>query len=392
MPFLSGSLSFERFRVENFASETFDQEHLERMQQYVAGRTETSSTENIHTGFLGGAHLFDQEFDLNKNVINEAVHFGVRIDTNQIPSAIKNAWLSMELAALAKDNPSGVPTKGQRKEAKEAVEQRCEVEAATGKYRKFQPYSLLWDIGYEMLYFGGTAGTASGHCADLIELVFQVQLGHVSAGTIALDWATDADRYAEMDDVVPANFVAHQSHSMVAWANEHSASPDFLGNEFLLWLWWKLENETDTITLPDEEGEVTVMLAKTLSLECPVGENGKETISSECPNKLPEAVQAIQSGKLPRKSGMTIIRDGQQFDLTLQAETFGISGAKIYLDEDDDNFGPEDRIDAVRTLCDTVDGMFRTFCDRRTGLRWQEDLTSMQAWLAPTSKNQRQAA
>lgn len=390
MPFLSGSLSFERFRVEKFESASFDQTHLDLLQQHAAGKVETDSAENVHTGFLGGAHLFDQDFDLEKNVINDAVHFGIRIDTNQIPSAIKNAWLQMELAGLGRDNPSGVPTKSQRKEAKESVEQRCETEAATGKYRKFQPFSLLWDHGYEMLYFGGSAGTASGHCADLLERVFEVELRHVSAGTIAQAWAIEADRFAEMDEVVPAAFTAGPSHGSVAWANEHSQAPDFLGNEFLLWLWWTLETQTDTITIPDGT-EVTVMLSKTLTLECPIGESGKETITAESPVKLPEAMQAIQHGKLPRKTGMILVREGQQFDLTLQAETFGISGAKIILDEDAE-FDNDDRIEAVRTLCDTVDGMFHAFCDRRTGSAWAKDLGAIQDWLAPAHQRAIQAA
>jgi len=390
MPFLSGSLSFERFRVEKFDFDSFDQEHIELMEKHAAGKFQTDSTENVHLGFLGGAHLFDQDFTLDKNLINDAVHFGIRIDTNQIPSAIKNAWLQMELAAAGRDNPNGVPTKSQKKDAKEAVEQRCEVEAATGKYRKFQPFSLLWDYGYEMLYFGGTAGTASGHCADLLERVFEVELGHVSAGTIAQAWAIEADRYSEMDDLVPAAFIEGPSHGSVAWANEHSQAPDFLGNEFLLWLWWMLETQTDTITIAGDS-EVTVMLTKTLTLECPIGESGKETITAESPVKLPEAMQAIQYGKLPRKSGMVLVRDGQQFDLTLQAETFGISGAKIVLDDDAD-FEAEDRIEAVRTLCDTVDGLFHVFCDRRTDALWSQDLNAIRDWLAPQQHQSTKAA
>ena len=45
--------------------------------------------------------------------------------------------------------------------------------------------------------------------------------------------------------------------------------------------------------------------------------------------KVPEAALAIQSGKLPRKAGLTLVRGAEQYDLTLQAETFAISGAKI---------------------------------------------------------------
>jgi hypothetical protein len=379
MPFLAGSLAFERFSVLDFDSTTFGEEHLALLQQYVAGQTQTAAAENVHVGFLGGAHLFDQEFDLCKNLINDAVHCSVRIDTNEVPAAIKKAWLQMELAALAKDSPGGVPTKSQKKEAKEAMEERCVVEAATGKYRKMQQAPLLWDLRQSLLYFGGSGGTVSGHCADLLERVFNVQLRRVSSGSIAQAWAVEADRVAEVDDLLPASFIPDQHNGQIAWANEHSQSPDFLGNEFLLWLWWMLETETDTIALADGS-EVIVMLTKTLCLECPRGETGKETIASECPMKLPEAIQAIQSGKLPRKSGMALVRNGQRYDLVLQAESFGISGAKIHLDEDED-LQVEDRIDAIRTLSETVDFLFHAFCDRRTAATWVKDLAGISQWL-----------
>nr|WP_236622345.1 hypothetical protein [Rhodopirellula maiorica] len=379
MPFLGGSLAFERFSVSGFEVSEFGDEQIELLAQNVAGNNQTASAENVHIGFLGGAHLFDQEFEVSKNVLDEAVHFSIRIDTNQIPSAIRKAWLQMELLALAKDSPSGVVSKAGRKEAKEAVEQRCEVEAASGKYRKMQQFPLLWDHTRETLYFGGTAGTASGHCADLLERVFNVELRHISAGSIAQAWAIENDLYAEVDDLVPANFVPAVPHGDLAWTNQHSKAPDFLGNEFLLWLWWTLENDSDTFTLPDNS-EVTVMLTKTLSLECPLGESGKETISHESPIKLPEAMHAIRSGKLPRKSGMTVIRDGQQYDLVLQAETFGISGAKIHVDEDAD-FEVDERIDAIRTLSETIDLMFHSFCARRVSDTWSKDLKGIIHWL-----------
>lgn len=390
MPFLAGSLAFERFCVEGFESASFNDDHIALLQEHVAGNVQTAAAENVHVGFLGGEHLFDQEFDLGKNVINEALHCSVRIDTNEVPSAIRKAWLQMELAAFAKDSPSGVASKSQKKEAKEAMEQRCVVEAATGKYRRMQQAPFLWDNRQSLLYFGGSAGTASGHCADLLERAFAVQLRRLSAGSIAQAWAIDVDRVAEVDDLMPACFVPGQHHGQFAWANEHSKAPDFLGNEFLLWLWWTLENETDTIALSDST-EVTVMLAKTLALECPNGESGKETISSECPTKLPEAMQAIQSGKMPRKTGMSLVRDGQRFDLVLQAESFGISGAKIHLD-DDEELEVEERIDAIRTLSGTVDLLFHAFCDRRTATSWAKDVSNISQWLVAGNQRNHKAA
>lgn len=380
MPFLSGSLGFERFKVSGFQAAQFGEAQLEQLEQAACAKFQTTSTETTHVGFLGGEHLFDQVFDLGKNVINNAMHCSIRIDTNQVPSAIRKAWMQMELAALAQDNSSGRPSKAQRQEAKEAVEQRCEVEAASGKYRKMQQFPVLWDIQHSSLYFGGSGATAGSHCADLFERAFEIELSRVSAGSIALDWAQQVGSFAEVDDLTPAPFAPEQAYSDVAWANVDSGKPDFLGNEFLLWLWWTLENVSDTIELTDGS-EVTAMLTKTLTLECPLGEHGKETISAESPVKLTEAMQAIRSGKLPRKSGMTLVRHGQQFDLVLQAESFAISGAKIHVDEDQEDHQLDDRIDAIRTLNETVDLLFHAFCARRISQEWSADHDKIRSWL-----------
>ncbi len=390
MPFLRGSLSFQRFSVKGFEADRFGDEHIEILSQNAAGKFQTSSTENVSAGFLGGGHLFDQQFDLAKNVINDAVHFSARFDTNQIPAAYRAAWLQMELAGLAKDSEDGRVTKAQRKEAKEAVEQRCESEAATGKYRKMQQFPLLWDYQNEQLFFAGSVGTAGRNCLDLFERSFEVELRHLGAGALAEQWAIDNDVYGEFDDLEPVSFLTGRQTGSHKWANEHSQSPDFLGNEFLMWLWWTLATKKDTITLLDES-EVTVMLSKTLSLECPLGESGKESISAESPVQLPEAMQAIRSGKLPRKMGMTIVYEGRQFDLTLQAETFGISGAKIHL-EDDEEFDDEDRIDAIRQLIEATDWLFYTFCDRRIAGEWKKDLKAIGKWLGATDVATRNAA
>ncbi|MCD0460190.1 hypothetical protein [Roseiconus lacunae] len=390
MPFLHGSLGFQRFSVTGFEETDFGEEQIEILSNNAAGRFETANEENVSVGFLGGDHLFDTDFDLGKNVINNAVHCGVRIDTNQVPGSYRAAWLQMELAGIAKDNEGGKITKAQRKEAKEAVEARCEQEAATGKFRKMKSLSLLWDLDQQLLYFGGSVGNTARLCTEMLERLFGLELRHLGAGGIATQWATANKVFGEVDELQPVSFVSDLIAGDHNWANEHSQQPDFLGNEFLVWLWWKLETDTDTFTLVDDS-EVTVMLARTLTLECPYGESGKETISAESPIKLPEATKAIQSGKLPRKAGMTVIRDGRQFDLTLQAESFGISGAKIHL-EDDEEFDDEDRIDAIRLLTDTTDLMLQTYVERRISDDWQQDHQAIRKWLTGSQKQRSKAA
>ena len=101
------------------------------LKKHAIGESKSFSNEQARVGFLAGNHLLDDDFDLEKNVFGDALHFAVRIDTNQVPAAIRRAWLQIELAMLTADSPGRRPTKVQRQEAKDAVEARCEEAART---------------------------------------------------------------------------------------------------------------------------------------------------------------------------------------------------------------------------------------------------------------------
>ena len=128
--------------------------------------------------------------------------------------------------------------------------------------------------------------------------------------------------------------VSRAAAPSVAWADDDPTSLDYLGNEFLVWIWHTLQNDGETVKLADGS-EVTVMLAKTLTLDCPRGETGRDQLTDDAPTRLPEAFRALQAGKLPRKAGMILVRHGAQYELTLQAETLAVSGAALPKPEDD---------------------------------------------------------
>lgn len=392
MAFLSGSVSFERFKVTGNAPKQFGDDQIEILQNHAIGKFQTSSEDNIHVGFLAGSHLLDTDFDLEKNLIGDALHCAIRIDTNQVPSAMKKAWLQIELAAATAESRTGRPTKVQRQEAKDFVEQRCAVEASSGKYHKMKQFPILWDFSNEMFYFGGSSESAVGHCADLFAKAFDVELSRLTAGSIATAWADKNKSRSLLENSSPAAFHPDQEGNEYAWLNSDAANYDFLGNEFMMWLWWHLENESDTLKLEDDS-EVTAMLAKTLSLECPFGAFGKETITSESPVKLLEAGHAIRSGKIPRKTGMILNRFGQQFDLVLSAETFGVSGAKIQkVDEAQGRVIFESRIESIRSLSETVDALFHVFCKKRLAKSWNNELEKIRNWLLSDIKQKRKPA
>jgi len=380
MGFLSGPLSFQCFQIEVDAKRQFGPGDIKILEKFAISEI-AATAEQPGVGFLAGEHLLDLKFSLEKNVIGEALNCAIRIDTHQVPAAVRKAWQQLELAALSVGNPGGRPTKAHRQEAREAVEARCEDEIRSGRFLRMQQFPVLWDARNGILYFGGASGTAADLCCDLFSQAYGLDLQRMTASRRARNWATEAKRRKTLDQTIPSVFHTNNASAEISWWNQQEGNWDFLGNEFLLWLWWRWETVGDTIVLPDQS-EVTGTFARTLSLQCPRDESGKETITAEGPTALPEAMQAIRSGKLPRKAGMTIVRHGEQYDLTIQPETFMIGGAKIHVEDTSAGRGVrEDRIESVRSLQETVDLLFRAFCEQRVGKSWNGELEQIGRWL-----------
>jgi hypothetical protein len=395
MGFLSGTIGFERFRVEGPKFKQFGPKQIEILDRFAIGKIVGDSAEQPLVGFLAGDHLFDQDFALEKNVVEDNLHCGFRIDTNKVPSALRKAWLAIEMAPMLAASEHGKLTKAQKQEAQQAVQARCEEAAKSGKFKRMQQFSSLWNRGEGIMYLGSSSQAAIDLGGDLFQRAFQLELDRLTAGKLAFQWAKDADKLSALEEIEPTVFHADEPGAHAAWLNAEGAGFDFLGNEFLLWLWWTAEAETDTITLSDKS-EVVVMLNRTLTLECPRGDSGKETITSEAPVRLPEAYQALKCGKLPRKTGLLLVRNGIQYEFVLQAETFAVSGAKIKFsddegDEDHENYQVT-RVAAVGTLVESLDLLYGKFCERRLGKGWSNEVKQIRRWLARTAPKERTSA
>jgi hypothetical protein len=381
MGFFSGRVTCTRFRVVGHAPGMFGQDHLDRLAALAIGKQRTLSGDGVEIGWCAGDHILDTTFTLEKNIINEALHCALRVDQQKLPGDLLRAYTQVELTALAADNPSGRPSAGQRREARQNARDRLEDEARDGRFLKRKVYPVLWDARSNELLVGTTSPNTIDRLHTLFELTFGQKFEPLTAGRLAFTLSEVRQLTAGVDDATPSAFVPGISSEEIAWVLDEG-SRDFLGNEFLLWLWFMLDAETDTLRLSDGS-EAALMLARSLTLECPRGQTGKETITSDGPTALPEARRAIQAGKLPRRVGLTIVRHDQQYELTLQAETLAVSGARLPAPEaDDERARLEERMTKLRHLLETLDVLFDTFMQGRAGDVWTKELNRMQKWLA----------
>ncbi len=390
MGFFNGRVTFLRFQVSGPAPRLFDAEHLDRLADRAAGRQRLAAADGVEVGWTAGDHVLDTDFQLDKNVINDTLHFELRVDVDKLPADLMRAYTAVELKALAKNNPSGIASARQKREAKEAARDRLEDEAKDGRYKKRKCFPVLWDRLSNEVLFGATSLAQVDRLCSLFEQTFQMKLECVTAGRRAYHLAELHGRTRQVDDSGPSAFVPGGATPDVAWIADES-SRDFLGNEFLLWLWYQLDVVSDTLTLADDS-EATVMIARSLTLECPRGQTGHETISHEGPARLPEARRAIQSGKLPRKCGLTLVRHDQQYELAIHAETLAVGSAKLPPppeDVTDARAKLDERASQLRALVETLDLVYDAFGKRRFGKEWEDDLPAIQRWL---KREERKAA
>lgn len=399
MAFLSGSVSFSRFHVLGGSPKRLDDNLLGKFRENRIGLQQMMYADYEEVGWHGGAHVLDLEFDLEKNIILDNLHFGMRIDASKMPPDLMKAYVQMELDALRDNNGNSRVNARMRREAANAAKRRSDRELRDGRYCKLRQFPMLWDTRDDVLYVGATQPAVLERLHPLFKATFNKRLEQITAGYLALQMAEKKGDERKIEGLKPSRFVEFPDDGGVAevyWTAHDASSRDYLGNEFLLWLWYTLTNDSDTIELTDGT-EAAVMFAKQLMLECPRAETGKQVITYDGPTQLPESRKAIRSGKLPRKAGLIVQRQGAQYEFTLQAETFNLSSAKLpkielspagegngHGEGNGNGFGRariEERVEQVRHLAETVDRMFETFLRRRLSSDWKTVLERISSWL-----------
>lgn len=380
MGFFAGRVAFARYRVAGSSPGLFGTEHLERLAAHAIGRQRVASGDGVEAGWIAGDHILDTAFDLEKNVISDTLHFALRLDAQRVPSDLLRAYTLVELEALAAGNPSGRPSLRQKREARQTARDRLEAEAADGRFLRRKAYPVLWDGPSNELLVGTTAAAAIDRLHTLFQHTFDQGFEALGAGRQAFLLAEPRQQTRGVDDARLSPIVSGVTPGEAAWMPD-SDSRDFLGNEFLLWLWYFLDDEDDAVPLSDGSA-VTAMLARTLMLECPRGESGRQSLTSDGPAQLPEARRALQAGKLPRRAGLTLVRHDEQYELTLQAENLAVSAARLPPPEgDSDRARREERVAQLRRLRETLDLLYDAFGQRRFVTDWPRELAKIQKWL-----------
>jgi hypothetical protein len=389
MGFASGSVSFRRFAVVGESPEQVDQEMLDKLASHALRPSDVGAPEEIEYGWSGGRHVLDGNFSFEHNVYADALVFGLRIDTNKIPGDLKRAYTVMEEEATAATNPSGFISKDQKRDAKDVVRRKLEDELRTGRFRRSKLLPIVWDIESAMVYCSAS-GAALEQLMEVFERTFGLTLNPLSAGSIAMRMLSPKGGRRDYEDLRPTRFAqgpeGEGQHPEYPWVAKGPEPKDFLGNEFLLWLWHEAEGNGGAVET--SAGEVSILIDRSLDLDCSYGMTGRDSLRGTGPTNMPEARDALRTGKVPRKAGMVLDCNNLQFSLTFNPESFSIGSAKLPDVEEAETPRVlfEERIALLRELAKTIDAMYETFLKLRAGSSWEGKTSNLRRWVKQTGK------
>lgn len=398
MPFRSGAITYRRFALEASAPDLLAAKTWTSLRENALGELEPMKPGEMHVGWTSGRHLFDRSFDHERCGFGSGLLLGFRIDTVRVPPEIKKAYVSMaEDARLvpAKDGGGAFLPRNAKKEAREDALRRIEEEISEGRYRRPKHAPVWWDFSKGALYAPISADLEVQALRRLVGDTFDGKIASRSAGTLARDFLVAKGRTSDYDDLRPEALSSPPPEIELAREDGSRASAerpvppwtanepqDFLGNQFLLWLWWHCDAREGLVDT--SEGEIAIVVDRALDLECAWGLAGRTSIRGDAPTRRAEAARAVQLGKWPRKIGLTVSQFGRVWECALQGDRFEVSGLKLPKPEEKPQSYRallEERLDSFATFDAALVALYRAFIEIRTSRAWDSCRGEMRAWI-----------
>ena len=170
---------------------------------------------------------------------------------------------------------------------------------------------------------------------------------------------------------------------------------DWLGPEFLTWLWWRAGVTPDFAELSKAggRGEATTLYVHVdefLELKGERAAARRTSLRSGMPGASAEGKVALRHGKVVTAARLLFARGEEETALTLKAEDLDLSSVKLpSIDSADAEERLASSLAAARRVYDDVDLLYRTFLDVRLSDRWDAEMRVMRAWVAAPSEEER---
>ena len=165
---------------------------------------------------------------------------------------------------------------------------------------------------------------------------------------------------------------------------ERVTRTQFIGTEFITWLWFQEELNSGQFMLGGDLGEIELWFEDKLTMGSTAIDEQQDSFKGGRPTTSLEARSALKLGKMAQSAKIRVVQGDQEWYITLKAEPLMMSGIKLpeILAKD-----PQSQFFERMFLLEHIDriyrGLYKQFLELRLSPNWtKEILPDIQAWVA----------
>ncbi len=159
-----------------------------------------------------------------------------------------------------------------------------------------------------------------------------------------------------------------------------------LGQEFLTWLWHKIDSTGGNFTTSDNQGFGLAMM-ETISVQGGEGDVLSTATVKSPAGVLTEAKTGLLTGKKVSKAQLKFSIAEDDWVVTLRADDFALSGLKtpkvdLKDEEGDDPDGKFlEKMYLLEKFIEMLDSVFQVFLNLRLSPQWEEEAEAIRKWI-----------
>ncbi len=166
---------------------------------------------------------------------------------------------------------------------------------------------------------------------------------------------------------------------------ERVKQTEFLGREFLTWLWFRSESQEGVFDLA-ELGTVEILFEGRMTLEPDGEERGDKFTCDGAGTRLGEARFSLTRGKKVTQVSLRLLRGDDEWSFTLDAAWLNLSGLKVPKVMQDAREDAEglfyERMFLIEQPVAVVNALFEEFIRLRVSPEWdQDELPALVEWI-----------
>ncbi len=156
---------------------------------------------------------------------------------------------------------------------------------------------------------------------------------------------------------------------------------NFLGREFLTWLWFKSETQNHKIKTKDF-GEFQLFIDNKIVLSSASGSVRENSLKGGSPAYAQEASAALSAGKMLQEAKFVLQNNELHWGFSINADDLALRSVRLPVvakENSKEHFGQ--RIAYTRMLNDIIEELYNEYMSLRLTDRFSEEASQIQLWL-----------